>query len=61
MAETEELDANARRHFSWANRAAARVGGLLCAGRAISAGFDFADDGDSGAGGWSEEHSRGLA
>ena len=40
-----------RRHFARPTSAAAGVGGMLCAGRTVSAAFDAADDGDSGAGG----------
>ena len=41
--------------------AAAGFGGMLCSRRAASAGFDGADDGDSGAGRGCKEYSRGFA
>src|ERR1700689_2120925 len=61
MAETKKLDANSRGDFVGADGASAGGGGLLCAGWAVSAGIDAADDGHSGAGCGGEENSGGAA
>ena len=57
----KRLDATARRNLRGTSCAPSGVGGLLCAGRTISAGFDATDDRDSRAGGGREKHSRGVA
>src|SRR5580704_18224026 len=44
-----------------ADGASASVGGMLCAGRAVSAAVDVADDGDSGAGRGRGAHRGGNA
>ena len=61
VAEAHRLDADSRWNLTRADCAASGFGGLLCAGRALPAGFHRAYDGDSGAGCGREEHPRGVA
>src|ERR1035441_8251218 len=57
MAKAQQLDADSRRSLCRAIGASFRVCGLLRAGRALSAGFHFADDGDSRSGPlWMMDH-----
>src|SRR3984885_14137481 len=61
MAKAAQVDTNASRNVAGTAPPAAGVGGRLRSGRTLSAGIDGADDGDSGAGGGSEEYSRRVA
>src|SRR5579862_843177 len=61
VAKAEGMDAESKWDFCGAGGAAARCSWLLCAGGALSAGLDSADDGNSSAGCGSEEHSSGVA
>ena len=61
MAETKRMDGGIERNFARATGSPAGFCRLLRSRRTISAGFDFADDGDSGAGRRSKKYSRGFA